>query len=420
MSEVGDEAVATYKQRFDDYLNGLHGLGLQTAVTSIEGASRQGCAEIDAMVVGAERDVAQLTAALVRAEDDLARFRETNERDMEPNYPKGAGAWVLRIGIIMFLLLVESFLNAVFLGEGSEYGLAGGWLEAIAITAINVAAGVIAGFWPFRMANHVASTTRYLGRVLAGGWVIVFALGFNLFAGHYRDALAVGADDAGGIALRTFFAQPFGLATAPSWMLLVIGVFCAMVAALDGYRLSDPYPGYAAKAARAEQARADRDAELDHLVERVTSRYADALDEMKEVEGRIARNVVHSEQHKLSISSLHDSFVHHLRYLETCAVGLLAIYRDANRAARPKGTVPRSFRRKPTLSVPPGLPALPVEYTTENLSRLSSDAESRRKRGEARLEAARRRALEVGRAPPRVVGVDDADEDVALRLVSAA
>ena len=416
-----EDALKIFRQRFDDYTNGLHGLGLQTAVTTIEGASRQGCAEIDAKVASAERSVSRLDAALARADDDLVRFRAANGRDMEPSYPASLGAWVLRIGVLLALLLVESFLNAVFLGEGSEYGLAGGWLEAIAITAVNVAAGVTAGIAPFRMANHVAPATRNLGRALAAGWFVLFALGFNLLAGHYRDALAVGADDAGGIALRSFLAAPFELATAQSWMLLVIGIGCSMLAAFDGYKMSDPYPGYAAKAKTATLARHDRDVEVDRLVGEVTGRYAAALREMKDVEGRIARNVVHSEQHKLSISSLHESFAHHLKYLEGCAVSLLAIYRDANKAARPKGTTPRSFRRKPVLATPPGLPTLPAEYTTENLSRLSADAESRRKRGEARLEAARRKALEMGRVRGDQGTIDDgAGGGGGLRLVDAA
>ena len=46
------------------------------------------------------------------------------------------------------------------------------------------------------------------------------------------------------IALKTFTAHPFALAAFQSWILFAMGLFFWLVAAVDGFKMDDPYPGY--------------------------------------------------------------------------------------------------------------------------------------------------------------------------------
>ena len=149
----------------------------------------------------------------------------------------------------------------------------------------------------------------------------VAAIGWNLFVGHYREALAAdyppepdavqsapdaatteagveacwrGDDeaDADREALCLFIRSPFALGGFQSYMLWLIGLFAWLLGTHEWYRNDDPYPGYgkrARKRRKTERKLADERAELlqtlkeeqDKAQRRLLGAFTDPVDSRK-------------------------------------------------------------------------------------------------------------------------------------------
>ena len=65
-----------------------------------------------------------------------------------------------------------------------------------------------------------------------------------LVVAHYREALTHGIEAAQSEAVKAFLASPFGLTELSSWLLFAVSMGFGLAALFDGYKMSDPYPGY--------------------------------------------------------------------------------------------------------------------------------------------------------------------------------
>ena len=75
-------------------------------------------------------------------------------------------------------------------------------------------------------------------------WGII-TVGFNLAVGHVRFLYEQGfTDEAFNVGFENFLASPFGLTDFYSWVLVIVGLFFAVVALFDGLNIDDAYPGY--------------------------------------------------------------------------------------------------------------------------------------------------------------------------------
>ena len=175
---------------------------------------------------------------------------------------------VLFWGIFFVLFAVETFLNAQFFEDYSDGGLLGGWVNALVISMVNVLISTLIGM-------KVAPRALYGPGVIDRLWSIpVFALYvcvivlFNFGAGHYRALL--GASLPSSVAQQAAFDQlvnaPFELSGLASLLLVLFGLFTAVVAWIDGYVMWDePFPTYGDK------------------VRALNQSYLDALDCNKEI-----------------------------------------------------------------------------------------------------------------------------------------
>lgn len=162
----------------------------------------------------------------------------------------------LKILFLVSIIIIESIVNAKLFSTNMEGGLLEGALVAGIFSLINT----LVAFCLFGRSGlvgnvfHVKPHKKLLG-LLGIVLFVSFLVTFGLFVGHYRDALQFSAEEAGRIGLDTFLENPFGLKDIMSWLLFLVTVAVGLAALFDGLYYTDPYPGYAAKTEKFNEAR---------------------------------------------------------------------------------------------------------------------------------------------------------------------
>ena len=158
------------------------------------------------------------------------------------------------------------WLNGYFFAAGSEFGLVGGVFQAIIVAVINILIAFGIALFGIRQLSHARYVRRFVGivSVLA---LIGWMLAYNFAIAHFRDQLALGAEDPMLQAITHFRLDPLGLKSVDSWLLVLLGVTFSVIAAADGYNFDDPYPGYGPVTRRWRQAREDYHQEKAELVD---------------------------------------------------------------------------------------------------------------------------------------------------------
>ncbi len=262
---------------------------------------------------------------------ELESFRSQNQLERDARFPESQA---LHWGILACLVLVESFLNGQLLARGVEMGMLGGVTQALIIALLNVGVGCAAGRFLFTNVNHVRNYRKVVGFASILVWM-AFAFSFNLLVAHYRAALGgSNPGDAERIALSTFTTTPFAIREISGWLLFLLGCSFSLIAAADGWRMDDPYPGYGHVSRRFVRGLDDytlQKQELSAELEDIKSAAISTLDDLiLEVEkgGAQYKNIRANQTH------LVEQFEGHIDYLEKCGNELLSIYRQANVAAR--------------------------------------------------------------------------------------
>jgi hypothetical protein len=231
---------------------------------------------------------------------DLENFKARNGLVRDAHYPSSP---MLAFGILAILVLLEAGINGVLFAETNDQGLFGGWLEALVLSVTNVGAAFLFG-------RTILTQLHRRGFFIKAGAAALSLAGLaalaavNLIGAHYRDFKAATAaiEPSGPIAkhetngltgsakpapgkpaksgaaapsplqpqpqaaekergqereaIGRLFAAPFAFSSFMSFFLFVIGLCGAAIAALDGYKLDDPFPGYGRRHRRYSAARA--------------------------------------------------------------------------------------------------------------------------------------------------------------------
>lgn len=182
---------------------------------------------------------------------DLSNFKRNNKLTRPA---KPMSSQLLYVMIIVVILIGETIINGVFLGENLTGSSAAGMTWALAFSAVNVAVGLILA--PLiRNINHVKTGVKLFGYFIGLIWLSLIAL-FNFLIGHFRDAITnpagQGMEDAY-LALERMELNPFSLMEPVSYFLVAIGMMCALVALLDSFFHADTYPGYGKKSLQLEE-----------------------------------------------------------------------------------------------------------------------------------------------------------------------
>jgi hypothetical protein len=270
------------------------------------------------------------------------------------------------------LTLTEAAINGVLFADASEEGLLGGWLEAFVLAMANIGAAFLLGRLIFTQLHRRGPLARASASAasLCGIAVIV---AINLFGAHYRDYKAQFATMAKPAAIQQTPAQaatplpaeaapqklsrlksgnaparsdsapaqpvqvaadkekpdprgrerdaiasilrsPLQIESFASVFLLVIGLCGATIAAWDGYRLDDPYPGYGRRHRRYMQARARKSEALN----RVLSQCGALMGGNTQA---IARKIEDYAQEVAALQALHQTYAGERKALQAALDG---------------------------------------------------------------------------------------------------
>lgn len=313
------------------------GLDFEGRFALIRQAAPEAASDIKAAAANGRDELNRLRGRLRDAEADVAAFRGEN-RISRSAVLETPGSRSLKIGLLLFILVVEVVVNGAFLAKGSELGLLGGAIEAFGFALLNVGAAFLLGQYA-RQIGHRNVFHKLFGLASVVAFV-VFAIALNIALAHYREVSGSFIDDAGARVVDRLAADPLGLTDIKSWLFFGIGMLFAVIAFIDGVKLGDPYPGYGDVAARREEAHRayiDRKSDLVAVLEDLRDGAIGILEEAgRDLSTRRAEHDAILENR----ARLLRLFEAHQAHLERAGASLLGYYHEANRQARPDDKPP--------------------------------------------------------------------------------
>ena len=384
------KAQAAISDDLSTYAQRLHSLDLEGRFATIEAAAMNGISSFHSET-SKGLDRLELAARPLRElECELRQFKASNRLSRTAHYPSRAGK-ILRWGVIALLLLGEVIGNSYFLAKGSAYGLIGGFSEAVIIAFLNIGASMAIGHFGFRQSWHRTPWRGLVGLLSLAAWA-AFAVTFNLFVSHYREAASGFLEGGGQVALQTLRANPFGLTEFQSWVLFGIGALFAFIAFVDALSMDDLYPFYGALQRKLEAIRVEYVAERESLVEELEAHRADTILAMQDAKADLAKR---RGEHGaiLDARARVQRFYHqHVAYLERAGNTLLSIYREANREAR-SSNYPTHFKEvwkapEPPIEAGPPPNVLSQEKLNQEVASAQKSLDTRMREVHAEYEAA--------------------------------
>jgi len=335
IAKAEEEKKTSYQvveDHFQTFADRLRNLAFDGQFSLIRQANITSLSDFKAEVTMGEDELHGLRRDLKTAEDELSNFKETHGLKRAAKETASSHLF-LKVSLLIFILLFETIVNGVFLAQGSSQGLVGGVVEAFAFAFLNVGMAVALALLVVRIMLKRSWVSKLIG--LAGACAYVFvAVAINLALAHYRELSEAAFSDVGREVIARLKAQPFGLEDVKSWTLFGVGLLFSVGAFVDGYYMTDPYPGFSSTQKRVRHAR-------EHYIDRkqeLIDGLKDVRDEYNEKVDLIIRDLSHRRaEHQAIIAHrarTSDLFRDHLNQLERSANTLLTVYRDANRAAR--------------------------------------------------------------------------------------
>lgn len=327
------EERRTYAQimLYDQRLQSADPLGAAADMRTI---ATQSVNQFEAEIVAAKNDLRVSNEAVQARRAAVKGFQLENGITRPVDLPRSH--WVLG-GVLLVLFLIESLPNALLFSAGAEEGILGGYAIAVIASALNIGGSFIAGLFAWRNAIHKNPYRRGLGLAFGLVW-IAFVILLNLTVAHFRDAVSAGlTTDAAGLYVTQQLIE-FNIRDIISAALAIVGIAFAAIAALEGYYWIDPYPGYTKVSralSRAENSWSAKVEQRLNLLDAVQRRYAGELKTARSSlrDRRAAIPDIISQRARLI-----RSFALHIDHLQGVGRFALAVYRDANMAARPAGT----------------------------------------------------------------------------------
>jgi hypothetical protein len=260
---------------------------------------------------------------------------------------------------------------------------------------INISIGWIFGRWAFTQLNHCDKPRRYVAFLFVPVLFVCAAVLYNLFIGHFRDALAtiVTADsieyrEVGRDVWDSVWSNPLGLQSFDSWLLVFLGIVFCLIAAADGYNFDDPYPGYGKVARRYDRAR------LDYINDK--HEFLGDLDDLREeFTDEIKSTKLEVETQSRSINDIitltkkrENEFDAYMHDLNNKCTHVLQLYRTSNAQSR-KTEPPEYFGEPYTVSKDTHLPKRDTLDLSELQSQLKNVDGLLQKVSDVRLELER-------------------------------
>jgi len=318
--------------QLETYASRLGALDFEGRFATIAHAAPAAVGEFKAEAVQGRDLLYQLRRTLVENEQERNAFRIRHRLVRAPRVSGGIATF-LKVALLFFLFVVETYINGVFLAKGSELGLLGGVVEALVFAVLNLVVSFFIGLLGVRQINSRGLFRKLTGLVSILFW-FAFAVGLNLALAHYREISGVIYEDAGAQVLKRLMTAPAGLVDIKSWLFFSLGFVFAVAALIDGIFFTDPCPGYAELQKRVLRAHDDYIGHKFALIDELKSIREDAILQMEESQRDLGKRRGEHDSILEARSRLLALFDQHQEQLQRTANALLANYRSANRQAR--------------------------------------------------------------------------------------
>jgi hypothetical protein len=323
-------------------------LGLLTGVSQIGVSARLAASDFKAAVTNALNRLSNSRDAITSSYSELRDFRlEHNLRRPAHRSTSSASAY----GYILVSWALETGLNSVLLRQNDAMGLLGGVIAAAAIGALNVGVAAVVGRMVWPLTQHRSPAKKTLGWIGVALW-LALVVTWNWGAAHYRDAKVSGVASPEVEALHLMFGS---LDSIYSWALLLAGIVFAAMAALSGFRMDDPYPGYGGVSRRHDDRCQIYAEDVETATDQLTGIRDEAIDEALSVRSELDRQQSERGQILAARAAFVRRFDEFGGQLEVIANALLQEYRTANLTAR-SSEAPETFYARwslPRSTVPP-------------------------------------------------------------------
>lgn len=357
-------SIRTYDRRLGE-------LALLSQLSSIRTHAKRGVSDFKAEVANRLNKLSNSRDGVVNSYAELREFRSENHLRRPAHTVPPA---VATIGTIALAWLFETLMNSLLLRLNDDMGYLGGVVAAATVGAINVLAAAFVGrnLWPQTNLPGARRIAAWTGIVL---WVVAL-IAWNLLAAHFRDAKSLGLPAPERQAIHLMFS---GLDSIYSWGLLAAGIIFAITAAMAGYKMDDPYPGYGEVARRHNMRCEDYAEEVRLASEELLDIRDEAIDGATSVRQELERQLAEHGQILTAREAFARRFEEFGIQLEQVGNTLLQIYRAANRAAR-SAPEPAHFGatwRLPRTPLPPppsaGLKSQDIEAAEASLEQAVSE-----------------------------------------------
>jgi hypothetical protein len=333
-----DRAQIDYDNNVRVYANRLGALTLLGQLPTITGASQTAFGDFNSSVKIWQDRLTNNQDAIRESYLELAEFKQTHKL-RRPALEQPPIAYTLSVFGISWI--VEAIGNTAFLRVGDQYGLVGGFVAAAIIAFLNIGFGGFVGrkVWP--QVLHIETIRKVVGWIFGFTW-FALAVVWNLLAAHFRDAKADGIASPEVAALATFIASPFDLSSIYSYGLCGMGIVFAILAAIAGFKMDDPYPGYGPIYRQHKERCDDYSMDVEQAVDELRDIRDRAISDLQSINDEL--RVQSGERNQIAVAqlSLFSRYIQHQDYLEDVGRGLITQYRTINRDTR-TSPAPRYF-----------------------------------------------------------------------------
>ncbi|MBN8966651.1 MAG: hypothetical protein J0H89_15070, partial [Rhizobiales bacterium] len=248
-------AHAVFVDQIETYAQRLSALDFHGRFTLIRNTAPEALAEFNAEALQGRDQLYQLRRTLVENERERDAFRRFNGLEHRAPRVPSSISLALKITLLAFLFVSETYVNAAFLAKGAELGFLGGVVEALTFAILNVLFSFGIGLGGVRQINRPGLFRKFIGFGAIVIW-LSFAIALNLALAHYREAAGTLYEDAGAGVMARLYNAPAGLTDIKSWLFFAIGLIWSMIALIEGVLYYDPFPGYTALQKRVSAAHA--------------------------------------------------------------------------------------------------------------------------------------------------------------------
>ncbi|WP_181700198.1 hypothetical protein [Chthonobacter albigriseus] len=310
----------------------LSSLDLEGRFGAIRHAAPAAVSEFRAEAATGRDELHGLRRTLREHEAEKVAFKARHRLDRSPR-PPTVGMQALKYGLLALLLVFETLVNGSFLAKGSATGLLGGTTEALGFAFLNVLASFMMGRLGLPELVHRNLFRKLVGLLTVAAW-LAFAIALNLALAHYREVAETLDAEGGRLVMERLKTAPFDMGDVKSWLFFAIGFFFSVIAFLDGFATVDPYPGFGDIERRLVTTRDVYIRRKQELIDTLLDVRDDNIETMEEAHRDLAVRRGEYDailDQRIRLARLFDAYQ---GQLETAANTLIAVYRDANRAAR--------------------------------------------------------------------------------------